>query len=59
MYAALSMFAAFSAFVFPAWFVYVCFEMYSETRTRGAVVENEVTPFRQGYLDLPTEKPLA
>jgi hypothetical protein len=53
------MLAAFSAFVFPAWFVYVCFEMYSETRTRGAVVENEVTPFRQGYLDLPTEKPLA
>jgi len=59
MYAALSMFAAFSAFVFPAWFAYVCFEMYSEIRTRGAVVGNEVTPLRQGYRDLPTEKPLA
>jgi len=59
MYAALSMLVAFSAFVFPVWFAYVCFEMYSGTRKNGEVVKDEATPLRQGYLDLPTEKPLA
>ena len=59
MCAVLSMLAAFSALVFPAWFVYVCFEMYSETRKSGEVAKNEATPLRQGYLDLPTVNPRA
>jgi hypothetical protein len=59
MCAALSMFVAFSAFVFPAWFAYVCFEMYSGTRKNGEVAKDEATPLRQGYWDLPTEIPRA
>lgn len=55
----LSMFVAFSALVFPVLFVYACFEVYSEARADGATTVSEVVPFRQGYLDLPTEKPLA
>jgi hypothetical protein len=59
MYAVLSMLAAFSALVFPAWFAYVCFEMYSGTRKNGKAVESEAIPLRQGYLDLPTVNPWA
>jgi len=59
MCAALSMFVAFSAFVFPAWFAYVCFEMYSGTRKNGEVAKDEATPLRQDYLDMPTENPRA